>query len=100
MIVVADTTPINYLILIEEIHVLPALYGRVVIPPGVHGELAHPRAPEKVRKWIEQPPHWLEVVTPRTAFDEQLATLDPGEQEAIALAEDKFGAPLHAPDKF
>jgi predicted nucleic acid-binding protein len=32
MIVVADTTPINYLILIEEIDVLPKLYGRVVFP--------------------------------------------------------------------
>jgi len=31
MIVVADTTPINYLILIEEIDVLPKLYGRVII---------------------------------------------------------------------
>lgn len=32
MIVVADTTPINYLILIEEIDVLPKLYGRIIIP--------------------------------------------------------------------
>jgi predicted nucleic acid-binding protein len=35
MIVVADTTPVNYLILIGEIDVLPKLYGRVVIPPAV-----------------------------------------------------------------
>jgi len=34
MIVVADTTPVNYLILIGEIDVLPKLYGRVVIPPA------------------------------------------------------------------
>ncbi len=32
MIVVADTTPINYLILVEEIDVLTRLYGRVIIP--------------------------------------------------------------------
>jgi predicted nucleic acid-binding protein len=32
MIVVADTTPINYLILIGEIDILTQLYGRVVIP--------------------------------------------------------------------
>jgi predicted nucleic acid-binding protein len=32
MTVVADTTPMNYLILIEVIDVLPKLYGRVVIP--------------------------------------------------------------------
>ena len=33
MIVIADTSPINYLILIGQIDVLRALYGRVLIPP-------------------------------------------------------------------
>ena len=88
MIVVADTTPINYLILINEVHVLQALYGQVVIPPAVHEELAHARAPEEVRNWIEQPPAWLAVVAPRRAIDAELAALDPGEREAIALAEE------------
>ena len=32
MIVVADTSPLRYLILIEEIRVLPELYGRVIYP--------------------------------------------------------------------
>jgi len=32
MIVVADTSPVNYLVLIQEIDVLPKIYGRVVIP--------------------------------------------------------------------
>ena len=39
MIVIADTSPINYLILIGEIEVLSALYGRVLIPPSVREEL-------------------------------------------------------------
>jgi predicted nucleic acid-binding protein len=43
MIVVADTTPINYLILIEEIDVLTKLYGRVIIPHVVREELLRPR---------------------------------------------------------
>jgi hypothetical protein len=29
MIVVSDTSPLNYLILIESVHVLPAIFGRV-----------------------------------------------------------------------
>jgi predicted nucleic acid-binding protein len=49
MIVVADTTPINYLILIEEIDVLPKLYGRVMIPRAVNEELMRSRAPLKVQ---------------------------------------------------
>jgi predicted nucleic acid-binding protein len=35
MIVVADTTPINYLILIRHINVLPALYQRIIVPEAV-----------------------------------------------------------------
>ena len=38
MIVISDTSPLNYLILIECIDVLPQLYGRVVIPEGVLAE--------------------------------------------------------------
>jgi len=57
MIVIADTGPINYLVLIGEIDVLPALYNLVLIPPSVHQELGHKRAPEAVRLWIVRPPH-------------------------------------------
>jgi predicted nucleic acid-binding protein len=39
MVVVADASPINYLILIECIDVLRVLYGRVVIPVEVFSEL-------------------------------------------------------------
>jgi predicted nucleic acid-binding protein len=38
-VVVADTSPINYLILIGEIGVLQQLYHRVVIPEEVFSEL-------------------------------------------------------------
>ena len=33
MIVVADTSPINHLVLIEQIGILLRLYTRVLIPP-------------------------------------------------------------------
>jgi predicted nucleic acid-binding protein len=35
MIVVADASPLNYLILIEQIDVLKPLYEEVIIPPAV-----------------------------------------------------------------
>src|ERR1700674_2013708 len=44
MIVVADTSPINYLILIGEIETLTKMYGRVVIPRAVREELLLVRA--------------------------------------------------------
>ena len=37
--VVSDTSPINYLVLIGQINVLSRLNGRVLIPQSVYGEL-------------------------------------------------------------
>lgn len=85
-LIVADTTPLNYLILIHAIDFLPNLYGRVLIPYAVRTELAHPSAPEVVRSWISNLPAWLEVHKVSEPFDRALAGLDLGEQEAISLA--------------
>lgn len=88
MIVVADTTPVNYLILIGEIDILAKLYGRVVIPHAVREELMRSRAPAIVQTWIAQPPHWLEVHSPVAILDAALDKLDAGERDAIVLAEE------------
>ena len=47
--IAADTTPLNYLLLIEASEILPQIYGSVLIPPAVRDELAHPNAPTRVR---------------------------------------------------
>jgi predicted nucleic acid-binding protein len=88
MIVIADTSPINYLIEISEVEVLPALYRRVLVPPSVCAELQRARASGRVRTWIAQPPPWLEVRAPTGSPDAQLARLDAGERDAILLAEE------------
>lgn len=90
--IVADTTPINYLVLIEAIALLPRLYGRVLIPPAVHTELSDPLAPEAVRAWATELPHWLEIVALREPVGASLMHLDPGEREAIALANEQRAA--------
>jgi predicted nucleic acid-binding protein len=51
MIVVADTTPLNYLVIIGHIELLPALYQSVLIPQEVHRELQRPGTPPTVRAW-------------------------------------------------
>lgn len=86
MIVVADTSPLNYLILIEEVDILTKIYGKVVIPRAVQEELLRSSAPLAVRKWMSQSPSWLEVRSPTNAPDPSLASLDPGERDAITLA--------------
>jgi predicted nucleic acid-binding protein len=39
-LVVADTGPINYLILIGCIELLPGLFEKVILPPPMQAELA------------------------------------------------------------
>jgi predicted nucleic acid-binding protein len=59
MIVIADTSPVSYLIRIGEIEVLPRLYQHIVIPTAMCGELKSPRAPQAVRDWTAAiPPGW------------------------------------------
>ena len=84
MIVVADTGPVNYLILSGQIDLARALYGTLLIPPAVHRELLHPRSPATVRQWATTLPAWAEVRSPRDAS--RFTELGPGEREAIALA--------------
>ncbi len=99
MIVVADTSPINYLILIEEIEILTQLYGTVVIPRAVQDELLRPSAPELVRAWMARRPAWLQVREPLGAPDASLAGLDPGERDAILIASELCADQLIADDR-
>ena len=84
----ADTTPLNYLILIGHSDVLPALYGRVIVPEAVYQELQRDQTPAMVRAQMAVRPAWLEVRQVKRAVDPELKKLHIGEQEAITLAED------------
>ncbi|MGC2526126.1 MAG: hypothetical protein WA639_00150 [Candidatus Acidiferrum sp.] len=86
MIVIADTSPLNYLVLVEQINVLEKIYGTVIIPDVVREELLRESAPEPVRNWIAQAPEWLRVRTPSVNPPSSLGQLDAGERDAIALA--------------
>lgn len=88
MIVVADTTPLNYLILLEQIRLLPRLYGQVLVPPAVLAELSDPRSPELVRHWISQSPDWLQIRSPQSMPSDFPDFLGSGEREAIALSQE------------
>ena len=84
-LVIADTGPINYLLLIEQIHILPVLFERVILPVAVKEELSRAKAPVVVQQWIASPPAWIEV---REVLRGKgaLRRLDPGEEAAIILA--------------
>jgi predicted nucleic acid-binding protein len=56
IVVVADTSPLNYLIQTECQHLLPVLFERVFIPGAVVRELDHPGTPAVVRAFLRQMP--------------------------------------------
>jgi predicted nucleic acid-binding protein len=86
VIVVADTSPLRYLILIEHEHVLPDLFGEVIVPPAVAAELSNEWTPQEVRTWFADRPDWLRVQAPRETLPQLRGALDDGEREALALA--------------
>jgi predicted nucleic acid-binding protein len=87
-LVVADTSPLNYLILIGHAALLHSLFEKIFVPQVVRDELAHMGAPEEVRRWIAAPPAWLEIEpVDLLNNDPDLSRLDDGEHAAILLAE-------------
>ncbi len=87
MIVVSDTSPINNLAAINQLHLLQQLYQIVFIPEAVYRELTEPDF--LVAGSIEvQTLDWIQTrtVTNRTVIEALADELDKGEAEAIALA--------------
>lgn len=86
MLVVSDSSPLRYLILVGSADILPKTFGRVVAPPEVIAELSQPKTPEAVRTWIAARPAWLEVQGPTETMEAKGLGL--GERQAISLAQE------------
>lgn len=92
-VVVADSSPLNYLTLIGAVEVLHRMYGTIVVPQEVIMELTDPAAPLDVKAWALSLPDWVDV---RVAVvnDAGMLHLDPGERAAITLAQSEPGTLL------
>jgi predicted nucleic acid-binding protein len=86
MVVVTDTTPLNYLLLVGQIGLLPRFFGRVLIPAAVWRELNNSETPEVVRSGIASCSSWLDIQYSVEVVDSDLRYLDAGEQEVLTLA--------------
>ena len=91
MIVVSDTGPLNYLVLIGRIELLPSLFGEVVVPSAVYRELLDAGAPTEVREWARRLPGWISLRDPQIGFSG--GEIGRGEVAAIAIAQE-LGARL------
>jgi predicted nucleic acid-binding protein len=87
-LVIADTGPINYLILIGHIDLLPALFEKVILPSAVQAELTARSTPSSVRNWVAELPAWVEVRETSNDFDNDplLKGIDERERAAINLS--------------
>ena len=86
MIVASDSSPLNYLILIGQADLLQKLYGHVH-PTGGLTRVATTKHTARCPHWMAQSPAWLKTYQAAIVPDTTLNRLDPGEREAIALAE-------------
>ncbi len=86
MIIVSDTTPLHYLIVVKRAELLATLFGAIIIPEAVFTEMAHAKTPLIVREWIAAPPAWVQVKRASPSISAQVKNLGRGETEAIALA--------------
>ena len=85
-VVVADTGPPHYLVLIGAVHLLPQLFDTVVLPDVVCNELRHLRTPKSVRDWLATDPPWLKAMPTPEVTNLPLPKLGDGDRAAIALA--------------
>ena len=84
MLVVADSSPLIYLSRIRLLHILPTLFGDVVVPKAVWDEAVERRPSAPGIESFRQA-GWIRVVDdPSPSAD---LGLDPGETAAILVAE-------------
>jgi predicted nucleic acid-binding protein len=89
MTVVSNTSPLRYLVAAGQADLLAKLFGTILIPAAVEREIRDPHAPPAVQRWMATPPAWLQVRQVQTAPHGELTELlDPGEAEAIQLAQE------------
>ena len=85
---VSNTTPLRYLIAIEQEHLLGQLFEKVFVPVAVHEELTDSRTPETVRRRVLALPAWFEVSYGARISENQVSRhLAPGRTGSHLLAE-------------
>lgn len=99
MPIVADTTVFRYLVVLEVTDILPALFGRVLIPPAVCNELQRASTPVVVRTWFANLPAWVRIQPLIISPDSTLSDLGDGEQEAIQLMYEQQASLLITDDR-
>jgi predicted nucleic acid-binding protein len=77
MIVVADSSPLHYLILLDQTDLLHRLYENVLIPDAVAAELRAEASPRKVSQWLSGGFLGLQLALRRPELVRSIAAYEP-----------------------
>ena len=86
MLIISDNSALSALAETALLHLLPALFGEVIITESVHRESRHPGAPGALRTWIACPPAWLRILPDPASLLPETLCLGRGEATSITLA--------------
>ncbi len=97
--VVSDSSPLNYLALLSDFDLLRRIYGTLVIPPAVYSEVVESGVAYPVARAVQAAlGKWISVAVAPDASQvadlQREHRLDPGESEAILVAESLGKLPL------
>lgn len=92
--VVSNISPLNYLIQIGAIDLLPRIHKEIHVPVRVVEELRDPAAPDSVKAWAGATPSWLKIDREERLIPEGLSHLHSGEAAAIVLSIDRSATML------
>jgi predicted nucleic acid-binding protein len=82
MVVIADASPLNCLVLIQQIEFLPRPFQKLLVPRKGLQELAHAGASVAVASWVAAPPAWVRRVDRTPPADDLRQVLGRGERAA------------------
>ncbi|MDB6071156.1 MAG: hypothetical protein JWL81_2327 [Verrucomicrobiales bacterium] len=86
MLIISDNSAVSALDETDLLHLLPALFGTIVLTESVSRECGHVRAPRALREWIADPPSWVRIVPDPPVTLPETANLGQGEATSISLA--------------
>jgi len=87
MSVIINATPLIALAVVEQLELLPQIFGEVIVPTTVYNEVIG-QGLERPGAQIIAQTDWLQIVAPKTASSVEplLLGLDQGELDVLLLA--------------
>ena len=90
MSVIINATPLIALAVVEQLELLPQIFGEIIVPTTVYNEVIG-QGLERPGAQIIAQANWLQIVSPKTtsSVEPMLLGLDQGEMDVLLLARER-----------